>query len=167
MASVAKLTAVSNPNVLVVPTMSLSMVLGTPTSGIPSFEKRCAIAERAVAADDHQGIEAHPMEHLDHPGRVVLLAVGGLDRVRERVAPIDGAENGPAAPENAGDVRGGQHTRTIGLDQPVEAVFEADHLNPVVDAGLHDGADDSIQSRGVAAARQNSDALQFWHAVKD
>ena len=35
MASVAKLTAVSNPNELLVPTMSLSIVFGTPTSGMP------------------------------------------------------------------------------------------------------------------------------------
>jgi hypothetical protein len=34
-ASVAKLTAVSKPKQLVVPKMSLSIVLGTPTSGTP------------------------------------------------------------------------------------------------------------------------------------
>ena len=44
MASVAKLTAVSNPNVLVVPTMSLSMVLGTPTSGMPILANLSAMA---------------------------------------------------------------------------------------------------------------------------
>ena len=37
MASVAKLTAVSKPKVLFVPTMSLSMVFGTHTSGMPAF----------------------------------------------------------------------------------------------------------------------------------
>ncbi len=35
MASEANDTAVSKPKQLVVPTMSLSMVLGTPTTGIP------------------------------------------------------------------------------------------------------------------------------------
>ena len=43
-ASVANATAVSNPKQFVVPTMSLSIVFGTPMMGIPSFEKRCAIA---------------------------------------------------------------------------------------------------------------------------
>ena len=44
MASVAKLTAVSKPNVLVVSTMSLSIVFGTPTSGMPRSENSWAIA---------------------------------------------------------------------------------------------------------------------------
>ena len=43
-ASAANETAVSNPKHVVVPTMSLSMVLGTPTIGMPLRKKRWAIA---------------------------------------------------------------------------------------------------------------------------
>ncbi len=42
-ASVATVTAVSNPNVACVHDRSLSMVLGTPTMGIPFCKKRLAI----------------------------------------------------------------------------------------------------------------------------
>ena len=44
MASVAKLTAVSKPKQLVVSTMSLSIVLGTPTSGMPRLANSWAMA---------------------------------------------------------------------------------------------------------------------------
>ncbi len=43
MASVAKVTAVSKPKQFVVPTMSLSIVLGTPMIGIPFLLNSCAI----------------------------------------------------------------------------------------------------------------------------
>ena len=65
MASVAKLTAVSNPNVFVVSTMSLSIVFGTPTSGMPRLVELVGDRQRAVAADDHQRVELHLVEHLD------------------------------------------------------------------------------------------------------
>jgi hypothetical protein len=44
-ASVAMATAVSNPNVRSVPTMSLSMVFGTPTIGTP---RRLRPSEMAI-----------------------------------------------------------------------------------------------------------------------
>ncbi|CAM5253268.1 hypothetical protein SBADM41S_06425 [Streptomyces badius] len=45
MASVATPTAVSNPNVRSVEEMSLSMVFGTPTTGIPASESmRAAVS---------------------------------------------------------------------------------------------------------------------------
>jgi hypothetical protein len=42
-ASVANATAVSNPNVIVVSAMSLSIVLGTPTMGMPFLWKSLAM----------------------------------------------------------------------------------------------------------------------------
>ena len=76
MASVAKATAVSNPKQFVVPTMSLSIVFGTPTIGMPRSLKLVSDGQRAVAADDDERVEPHLVEHLDHPIRVVLGAVG-------------------------------------------------------------------------------------------
>ena len=62
MASVAKSTAVSKPKQFIVPTMSLSMVFGTPTIGMPRFVELVRDAERAVAADDDQRVEAQLVE---------------------------------------------------------------------------------------------------------
>ncbi len=44
MASVANATAVSKPKQLVVPTMSLSIVFGTPTMGMPRLQNSWAMA---------------------------------------------------------------------------------------------------------------------------
>src|SRR5580765_7237051 len=84
----------------------------------------------------------------------------------ERVAAVDSTENGPAPPKNARDVAGGEHPGPIGLDEPVEAVLETDDLDAVIDAGLHDGADHGVQAWRVATPRQNPDALQLVHAVR-
>ena len=108
MASVAKFTAVSNPKQLTVPTMSLSMVFGTPTMGMPFFENSCAIAERAVAADDDERVEAELVKVLDDARRVVDLSVARRHGIGERVAAIGGAENRAAEAQNAGDVLGHQ-----------------------------------------------------------
>ena len=101
MASVANATAVSKPKQFVVPTMSLSMVFGTPTIGMPRLAELVGDGQRAVAADDDQRAEPHLVEHLDDAIGVVVRAVGGLDRIRERVAAVDGAENGAAEPQDA------------------------------------------------------------------
>ena len=64
------LTAVLNPNVMSVPTTSLSIVFGTPTIGRP--RSRWEIArdrQRAVAADDHQRAETHVGERLAYMPR--------------------------------------------------------------------------------------------------
>ena len=53
--------------------------------------------------------------------------------------------------------------RSIGLDEPVEAVLEPDDLDAVVDAGLDDGADDGVQAGSVAAPGEHADSLQFCH----
>ena len=89
---------------------------------------------------------------------VVARAVRGLDRIRERVAAVDRAEDRAAEAQDAGDVARRQHARTAGLDQPVEAVFEADALDAAVGAGLDDGADDGVQAGRVAAAGEDADA---------
>ena len=61
MASVAIVTAVSKPKVMTVPDRSLSMVLGTPTTGMPFSAKPVGDAQRAVAADGDQGVDAEAL----------------------------------------------------------------------------------------------------------
>ena len=106
--------------------------LGDADERDPHLREPVRDRQRAVAAEDHQGVEAHPVEHLDDPGRVVLLALGGFDGMHERVAAVDGAEDGPAPPQDAGDVTGGEHPGPVGLEQPVEAVLETDDLDAVI-----------------------------------
>ena len=158
MASVANATAVSKPKQLVVPTMSLSIVLGTPTIGMPRELNSMGDGERAVAADHDERAEAHLVEHLDDAVGVVARAVRGFDRVRERIAAVDRAENRAAEPQDAGDVARREHARPAGLDQAVEAVFEADALDAAVGAGLDHRTDDRVEAGCVAAAGEDADA---------
>ena len=57
-ASVTICTAVWKPNVKSVPPRSLSIVLGTPTTGTPCSVKRERHAERVLAADRDQRVDA-------------------------------------------------------------------------------------------------------------
>ena len=57
-ASVATPTAVSKPKVRSVAEMSLSMVLGTPTTGMPGVGEHPGGGERALAADGDQRVDA-------------------------------------------------------------------------------------------------------------
>jgi hypothetical protein len=56
-ASAATDTAVSKPKVTSVPTMSLSIVLGTPTHGTPVAVQPLRGRQRAFAADDDETCE--------------------------------------------------------------------------------------------------------------
>ena len=109
--------------------MSLSIVLGTPTIGIAALAELVRDLERAVAADDDERAELHLVEHLDDAVRVVLRPFGRRDVGAERIAGIARAENRAAEAENAGHVARRQDARTIGLEQAVEAVLEADALD--------------------------------------
>ena len=57
-------SAVSSPNVTSVQSMSLSMVLGTPTTGTPSSESQLRGGERAFAPDRNQRVDAVVVEGL-------------------------------------------------------------------------------------------------------
>ena len=115
--------------------------------------------ESAIAADHDERIEAHLAEHLDAAVGVVARTLGRRDLVRERVAAVDGAEDRPAEAQDARDVAGREEARPIGLDETVEAVFEADALDARICRGLHDRANDGVQAWSVATTRQHTDAL--------
>ena len=63
-------------------------------------------AERSVAADDDERVEAHLVEGVDDAVRIVDLPVRRIDRILEWVAVIGRAENRAAQPQDAGDVCG-------------------------------------------------------------
>ena len=73
MASVAICTAVWKPNVKSVAARSLSMVFGTPTDRDAGLggEAR-GHAERVLAADRDQGVDALALERVEHPRHAVV-----------------------------------------------------------------------------------------------
>ena len=81
----------------------------------------------------------------------------------ERIAAIDGAEDRPAQPKDAGHVARNERTGLFGVDQTVEAVLETDDLDACVVGRFDDGADHRVQARGVTASGENSDFLDLRH----
>ena len=61
------------------------------------------------------------------------------------------------------DVARREHARSIGLDEAVEAVLEADAFDAAVGRRLDDGADDRVQSWSVAAAGEHAESPQSRH----
>ena len=139
------------------------MVFGHADDGDALQVELVRDAERAVAADDDQRVQPHLVERLDHPIRVVDLALGRVDRVLERVAVVGGAEDGAAQPQDAGDVLRRQRPRPRRVEQAVEAVFEADDLDAGVERGLDDGADDGVEAGGIAAAGEHANTFDGRH----
>ena len=123
-------------------------------------------AERAVAADHHQGIQAHLVEGVDDLVRVIDLALWGIGGILKRVAVIRGAENGAAESQDAGHVAGRQDPAARGIEQTVEAVFEADDVNAGVVRGLDDRPDDGVEAWSVAAAGEDADLLDWRHVTQ-
>ena len=143
-ASVAICTAVWKPNVKSVPARSLSIVFGTPTTFDAVVHQPPRDAERVLAADRDQRVDALVGEHALELLEAALLLV----RVRPR-----GAEDRPAAVEDPARVLVGEGGAVAG-EHAGPAVAEADELVAVhVDPLAHDGADDRVEAGAVAAAR--------------
>jgi len=166
MASVAKLTALSKPKTVRRAGDVVVDRLGHADNGDAAGKELVADGQRAVATDDDQGVEREPVAGVDAPLRVVHGLAVALARVGEGVAAVGGAEDGAADPQDAGHVLGQQHARAVGVEQPVEAVLQAQDPDSRVDGGLDDGPDDRVEAGGVAAARQDTDALDVRHAAQ-
>ena len=123
-------------------------------------------AERAIAADDHEGVQPHLVEGLDHLVRVVDLALWRVNGILKRIAMIRGTENGAAESQDAGDISRRQHPRARGVEQAVKAVFEANDFNSGVVCGLDDRPDDGVEAWGVAAAGEDADLLNWRHVTQ-
>ncbi len=124
-------------------------------------------AQRAVAADHHERLQSHLVKGLDDPIRVVDLALGVSTGYSNGIAVIGGAENGPAEAKNAGDVLRRQDARASRVEQAVEAVFETDDLDPGVESGLHDGANNGVEAGCITAAGEHANTFDRRHVVID
>src|SRR5690606_19311941 len=115
----------------------------------------------AVAADDNQAVEIELAEVLHAPLRHVVnldAAIGQLDRVRERVGAIARAEDRAAARQDVVDVVHAE-VGVLLLVEALEPVPDTDDLPAKRVARVEgDGADDAVEARAVAAARQDADA---------
>ncbi len=142
MASVAIWTAVSNPKVTSVPDRSLSMVLGTPTTGSPRWCSRSAAPR--VSSPPMATTASSPSAGAVARTRSAPSSVAkGLVRDVPRMVPPLG-QNGPAP---VGVERDG-----VAFDETPPAVDDADELVAVMDGTSdHHGPDHRIQSGTVTA----------------
>ena len=149
MASVAICTAVWKPNVTSVPTMSLSIVFGTPTIGRPSSS--CSWPATAASRCRRSTIEGVEAEVVDRPGDLLGPALGV-----ERAAP-PGAEHRPALRERATHRLDRQRHRLAGADT-VPRVEEPDELVAVRALALaNDRSNDRVQAWTVATPGEHPD----------
>ena len=146
-ASVAIETAVSKPNVMSVPGMSLSIVFGTPTTRRPFGREGERGAKRAVAADHDHGVDA---VRLDRPAdaRVAVAVNVGVSPRR--------AEDRAAALEDAAHVVAVERLH-VPLHEAVPAVADADDLHAVGDGrAADDGANDRVEPGAIAAGGEDA-----------
>ena len=166
-ASVANATAVSKPKQLVVPTMSLSIVFGTPTIGMPAQAELVRDRQRAVAADRRQRIEAHLVEHLDDAIGVVAACLrtsrlGTRTGCRVLIVPriVPPRRRMPVTS------RGVSTRERSGSSRPSKLSSMPRHSMPLFAGALDDGADDGVQAGRVAAAGEDADACDRGHGVE-
>ena len=148
MASDAICTAVWNPNVKSVAARSLSIVLGTPTTDTPN-PPRCAATPRVSSPPIAMRAS---MWFRSRVSSARCDAVVGLQRVR-----TGRAEDRPAAVDQPARARDRELHRLV-VDDASPAVAEPDDLVAVDPFALaHDGADDRVEPRTIAAAGEHSD----------
>ena len=104
-------------------------------------------AERVLAADRDERVEALALEALEHG----VDAAVELVRVRAR-----GAEDRAAARQQARDLAAAERLEDP-VDEPAPALAHADHLVPARERPPRDRADDRVQPGAVAAAGEDSD----------
>src|SRR5579885_1082228 len=106
-------------------------------------------AERVLAPDGHEGVEPSLGEvlqdSLDAP----------LEPERVRAA---GADDGSAARQDPRDLLGAEILEQR-LDEAAPALPRRDHLPAGGVGAPHDGADDRVQARAVAAPGEDAEAL--------
>ena len=149
-ASVAICTAVWKPNVKSVPARSLSIVFGTPTTGMPSST---SLRATPSVSSPPIGISA------SRP----CARSSSLHPRRRRRRPCTGwsatcrgsCRRGAGCPRVVVDVE----VDRLVVEHARPAVAEADELVAVlVDALADDGADDRVESGAVSAAGEDADA---------
>jgi hypothetical protein len=134
--------------------------------GDPALRELVRDGERAVAADANERVEPQLVEHVDAALRVVARAVARFDGIEERITPVHRAENRAADAKDARDVLGSEDPMPVGLDEAIEAVFEAQTSDAVIVSRLDDGANDGVQAGSISTAREDTDPTNSWHTTR-
>ena len=160
MASVAVLTAVSKPKVCSVHSTSLSIVLGTQTTGSPFLARShaiCMLPSPPMAMSASNPLARNAAISSSERSISTPRPVGVGDDVAEWIAPVGGAEDGAAEVGDAADVLGAEAHHTVEGEQSFVAALDPVDLPAPVVGGQHHRADDGIESGGVAAAGVDGD----------
>jgi hypothetical protein len=107
-----------------VPKRSLSIVPGARA------------AERAVAADDGEAVDAVLLQHLDR---------AQLARFLGELGTPAGLQEGAGVANTAGNDVGIERDELV-VDQALVPVAHAENLQPLVQAGTHNGADGRVHA---------------------
>ncbi len=163
-ASVANATAVSKPKQLVVPTMSLSIVFGTPTIGMPSRQNSWAIASVPSPPIAISASRPSLLEHLDHAIGVAVRALGRRHRERSNGLPVLSVPRiVPPRRRMPVTSRGVSTRERSGSSRPSKLSSMPRVSMPLFQAALDDGADDGVQPGRVAAAGEHADTCDRGH----
>ena len=158
-ASMAKLTALSKPNVLLVPTMSLSIVFGTPTMGKTDAR---GTRRRSPASRRHRPRSAPRAPSFSNVSRHLRRVVAAARRRRPgRRRDCHGSSSRGSSPRSRWIPTTsfeGQLARPRRVDQPIKAVLEPDDRAVAADRGSDHGANHRVQTRGIAAAGEHADS---------
>ena len=106
-ASVAVLTAVSNPKVRWVPLTSLSIVLGTQTTGRPLRQSSCEICRLPsppIETSASKPLAWKAATRSSERSHLVFLALSVAHDVAEGIAAIGGPQDGAAEVGDAADL---------------------------------------------------------------
>ncbi|MEY2796451.1 MAG: hypothetical protein RIR10_2167, partial [Planctomycetota bacterium] len=128
------------------------------------FRHRRGACHRSVTTDDDDGVESFARERGETflgaicPNRFASL--GAARAIARGIALIVRAKNRAAARQDAGDILDSKRSHAM-FDEPLEAVFNADHLDAVLqDRGLCNGTDDCVEAGAVAAASENAESAR-------
>src|SRR3972149_6273737 len=146
-ASIAVLTAVSNPNEVIVPLTSLSIVFGTHPTRSPLRAEPLRDLEGAVAADRDERVDAEVARVLEQlVGAVHFLecSVRLLHRIAEGIPAVRRAEDRAAEVADAAHDVARERNDLVVAEQPGVPLLDAQDVPTAIGGGEHRGADDGV-----------------------
>src|SRR5262245_4199390 len=116
-----------------------------------------------LAADRDQTIETDTIDVLKR--FEVGIVLGADHALAAEMALISGLQDRAAERQDTAYIGAGQHFVVRFADQALEALGDAQHLIAPAVAGLHYSANNGVQARRVASAREycNPAALSWFH----
>ena len=188
MSSLARVIAVEKPMQYSVPWTSLSIVLGMATSGTPCVVERLGEAQRVVAADGDEVVEAHGLDVLEHDRREVVAVLADRASASARSATrwagsgsrfiLRGLVREVCSQVPAGAVDGARGDAVERHDvlvvergarplvgQALPAATDAADLEAQLGRAIRDALDDAVEAGDVAAPGEDADPAWPGHVA--